>query len=123
MARCNENGVYEPDERFELPMPKKGWRGCPLAEIEIADLGTHWIWAVSYQMMTGNCAGRGSPLTDFDRPWGTSRAPTRDAAIAAATADLRISMMKRGDCRDARAVLAWLDTLRPAQLDLFGAAA
>lgn len=121
MARRNEHGVYEADETLELARPVKGWRGMGLAEIKMADLGTHWIWETGFQMHSGDFWGRGGPLTNHE-PY---RAPTREDAIRAASADLRKSLSERagsGDA-DARAVLVWLDTLIPDQLDLFGAVA
>ncbi len=126
MATCNENGVYQADETLELPRAVKGWRGGPIAEIDLADMGTHWIWSTGFQMWGGDMWGSSSPLMDLEpTPFSTCRAPTREAAIELASAQLRKNLAKRaeeGD-RDARAVIAWLDTLIPDQLDLFGAAA
>lgn len=126
MADCNEHGVYTADEVLELPRPVKGWRGMGLAEIRLADLGTHWIWATGFQMHSSDFLGSSSPLTNHEpTPYSNCRAATRQDAIAAASANLRKSLSKRaaeGD-RDAAAVMAWLDTLIPNQLDLFGAAA
>lgn len=116
----NENGVYTPTEHLSLARNKAGWRGCNLADIKLADLGTHWIWATSYQMMTGNCSGSSSPLMDMEGPYKSWRALDREAAIKAASADLRKSLTDRAThCADARAVLAWLGTLIPDQLDMF----
>lgn len=125
MSKCNAHGAYEPDERLSLPRPVKGWRGCNLADIEIANLGEYWIWATSFAMHTDDCRGSTSPLVDDgERTWMSHRAPTRDAAIDAAASHLRDRLTPRSErCADARAVLAWLDTLHPAQADLFGAAA
>lgn len=124
MARCNDHGVYEADETLELPRAVKGWRGAPLAEISLADLGAHWIWATSYQMHSGDWAGAASPLSDHEA-WANHRAADREAAIRNASEYLGGCLANRateGD-RDARAVMDWLDTLIPDQLDLFGAAA
>jgi hypothetical protein len=125
MARCNARGVYEPDERLSLPRPTKGWRGCNLADIEIANLGEYWIWATCFAMHTGDCHGSASPLVDDgERPWMSHRSPSREAAIDAAASNLRDRLAPRSEhCADARAVLVWLDSLNPAQPDLFGAAA
>jgi len=126
MAECNEHGVYTADETLELPRMVKGWRGVQLAEIRLADMGTHWIWATSFQMFSGDCWGSSSPLVDRDpTPLSTCRAPTREAAIELASAKLRRCLSGRADegDRDAREVIAWLGTLIPDQLDLFGAAA
>jgi hypothetical protein len=125
LTSCNEHGVYEADETLALPRPVKGWRGGPIAEIRLANLGTHWIWATGFQMLTGNCWGSSSPLMDLEpTPFSTCRAPTRQAAIELASAQLRKSLSPcAAEYREARAVLEWLDTLIPDQLDLFGAAA
>lgn len=126
MAKCNKFGVYQPDETLELPRPDKGWRGGPIAEIDLADMGTHWIWSTGFQMWSGDMWGSSSPLMDLEpTPYSTCRAPTREAAIELASAQLRKNLTKRADegDRDARAVLTWLDTLIPDQFDLFGSAA
>lgn len=121
----NAHGVYEPQETLFLARTVKGWRGCNLADIKLVDLGTHWIWATDFQMYTGDHSGSGSPLMDL--PPGrrlNCRAPTRQAAIEAACAELRRRLEPRAvECKDARAVIEWLDSLIPNQLDLFGAAA
>lgn len=120
MATCNEHGVYEADEIIELPRAVKGWRGGPVAEIRLANLGPHWIWATAYQMHGGDWSGKGSPLMDTPSDW----APTRRDAIEAAIAELRDHLAPRTEhCRDALYVIAWLDTITPNQLDLFGEAA
>lgn len=121
MGKCNENGVYEPDETLSLPRQLNGWRGMGLADISLADLGSYWIWATSYQMHSGDCEGAASPLMDYEG----ARSPTRQAALHAASAHLSVSLGKRsstGD-REAMAVMQWLETLEPSQLDLFGVAA
>lgn len=126
VSRCNTHGVYEPDECLSLPRPTKGWRGCNLADIKLGHLGDYWIWATSFQMYTGDCHGSSSPLMDLPhgRRGVSCRAPTREAAIDAAASHLRDRLTPRADrCVDARAVLAWLATLNPAQLNLFGEAA
>lgn len=124
MAICNEHGVYDADETLELKRDVKGWKGSPLAEIRLADLGTHWIWATSYQMHSGNWEGAGSPLSD-NEAWAERRCPDRESAVRAAISYLTGRSGRRaeeGD-RDGAAVVAWLNTLIPNQLDLFGAVA
>lgn len=116
----NEHGVYMPSEVIELPRAVKGWRGGPLAEIMLADLGSHWIWATGFQLWGSDCWGSFSPLVDFD----AHQALTRETAIEQAAASIRKKVGSRAaECRDAAAIVAWLDTLMPAQLDMFGAAA
>ena len=114
------SACHEPTERIILPRAKPGWCGVGLAEINLADLGTHWIWSIGFQMHTGDMWGSGGPLWDGDG----HRAPTRDDAIAAASDALRAKLGGRvAEYPDARAVIGWLDTLRPDQPDLFGVAA
>lgn len=121
--RVNENGVYEPDETLALPRAKAGWRGGPVASIDLRNLGDYWIWATGFQMMDGDSWGSASPLMDdTKRGPGSRRSPTRDAAIASASDYLRGRLGSRNSS-DARAVIAWLDTLRPDQFDLFGSMA
>lgn len=121
MAQCNEHGVYQALERLELPpRPVKGRKGGPIAEIDLAFIGPHWIWATGFQLWGGDCWGASSPLCDRDN----YRAGSREAAIDAAATYLRRKIGPRaGECRDAAAIVGWLDTLIPDQLDLFGAAA
>lgn len=117
---CNEHGVYSPTEVLRLPRDRKGWRGMDLCEIELADLGDHWIWATGFTMFSGDCWGSYSPL----RKVHGREAATRGEAIQAASDHLRAKLAGRAaGFPDARAIIAWLDGLRPAQLSLFGAAA
>lgn len=121
-AEKNAHGVYAPHEVLTLPCDRKGWRGVETARIKLADLGGYWIWTTSFQMHSGDCLGSSSPLMDDTRDGvpNSSRAPTRDAAIERASARLRRTLEPRAkEYADARAVLAWLETLRPAQGDLF----
>jgi hypothetical protein len=122
MAERNQHGAYTPDETLSLPRAVKNWRGVNAADIELANLGAYWIWASSFQLYGGDHLGNGTPLIDDDHRFRAVRQPSRDAAIAAACKHLRERMTGR-DSTDARAILAWLDTLQPDQFDLFGAAA
>ncbi|GLT00839.1 hypothetical protein GCM10007897_22290 [Sphingobium jiangsuense] len=118
-ALPNENGVYDPQECLTLHRDAKGWCGLPTAEIKLIDLGDYWLWATGFQMMQGDCCGSASPLSDMHG----RRAPTRDAAIDAAGEYLRGRIETRAnESIDARRIVAWLDSLRPAQPDLFARA-
>lgn len=122
LAICNQNGVYEPHELLTLDHGKNGYRGSPTAEIALVDIGDCWLWAADFSLMSdADCWGHGEPLSD----WPSRRAESREAAIAAASAFYRERLGKRAEngSRDCRRILAWLDTLQPAQTDLFGAAA
>lgn len=113
-AQPNQWGVYQAQETIELS--GKGY--MPLACIRLVDLGAHWLWATCFSMPDGS--GSSSPLMDFDR----YRAPDRAGAVTAASEALRRDLHKRAETdQHARAVIDWLDSLAPAQLDLFGAAA
>lgn len=112
MITPNEHGVYPATESLTLPREQKGWRGCPIAEIEFCNTGEQWLWATAFQLMQGDCHGRSAPLTMH------RAAPTRADALALAIADLR-SAMERKDSRDANAILEWLTSLNPAQMEMF----
>ncbi|AYJ85764.1 hypothetical protein D3Y57_06995 [Sphingomonas paeninsulae] len=109
----NDCGVYTPHETLELPMPRKGWRGMPLADIDLVQTPEGWRSCFGYQFMTGDCCGRGSPLTDHDRAF-----PTRELAVSHSATALRKIAARRAD-REAKLVLEWLDNLEPVQADLF----
>ncbi|TKD50562.1 hypothetical protein [Sphingomonas baiyangensis] len=109
----NMFGVYTPHEVLTLERDRKGWRGLPVASIELLHDSSGWRSAINYQFMHGDCAGHGEPLTDRSPHY-----PSRDAAIAGAAERLRPAAARRDD-GDARKVLAWLDELQPAQADLF----
>lgn len=115
--RCNENGVYEPDEVFTLDRDVKGWRGVPNAEIELRDLGTHWIWSASFALFGGDHLGSFHPLHDDDE---RHRAPDRGTALYCARAELARRLTERAkEPGDARRIMVWLDTLSPRQGSLF----
>lgn len=118
--RCNAHGVYEPHEVLNLPADRKGWRGMDTAEIELAFLGTHWIYSVSFQLMQGDSWGRCEPLSDtMDGSPYARRAHSREAAIAAACARLRADLSDRASQPgDARRIIQWVETLRPIQMEL-----
>lgn len=107
----NSHGVYRPGERLALPRQVKRWQGDNLADIELLELGPHWIWATCYQLHGGDMRGAAQPLQDL--PW--CRAPSRAAAIGAAAAHLR-SRLEGLDNADARRVLAWLDALGQGEM-------
>ena len=114
--RCNDAGVYEPDEVMTLERDVKGWRGMPTAEIELRDLGTHWIWSASFALMDGDHLGHGQPLCDEAR----YRSPDRASALYRAKAYLVRTLEKRAHRPgDARRIMIWIDTLSPAQGSLF----
>jgi hypothetical protein len=103
----NASGVYhESAERITLPRDVKNWQGVSVAEIDLLDLGPHWIFSTSYQLYGGDCRGSFSPLTNHP----SNRAASRAAALDAAKATLR-EAMEGVDNKDARRVLAWLDEL------------
>ncbi|QNQ09266.1 hypothetical protein [Sphingomonas alpina] len=120
----NDCGVYTPTETLALPQPnRKGWRGSPLAEIDIVRTSEGWRAVHGIQFLTGSCWGSSSPLMDRDTAFNS-----RDAAIEHQVARLRERVTKYGErepgaLRDVRAILAWLDNLRPVQADLFAALA
>lgn len=115
MTSLNEHGVYSADEILALPMPRKNWRGCSLAEIRLAECDDGWRSATAFQLMAGDFWGRCGPITARDPAH-----ETREAAVSAAAAQLRGQLANRGG-PDPRAIFAWLDGLQPAQLALWAA--
>jgi hypothetical protein len=118
LSRKNDCGVYTDREVIELQLDKKGWRGCPLAEIRLALTEAGWRSASAFSFSTGNWWGCSSPIMDCDPPFAS-----REAAIDHAAADIRRSMEAKcidDSMRAQRAkIIAWLDEMRPAQLTLF----
>lgn len=98
---------FEVVERLAFDTKKCG------ADIRLAIQPEGVAWATSAHRRHGNYSGYSEPLGR----WGSERpsrcAPDRSAAIAAASARIR-----RHDADPE--VLAWLDSLIPAQPDLFG---
>lgn len=116
--RCNEHGVYAPDEVLALQREVKGWRGMPTAEIELRNLGGHWIWSASFQLMQGDHLGSCEPLVDRE----PRRAADRHAALYCAKAQLLQRLSERAkEPGDARRIMIWLDGLERAQGELFAA--
>ena len=102
MGEPNEHGVYRPTESLTLPNPKQGWRGLPLAEIDLLELPDGWRSAIGAQLSTH---GRGEPIT--------LRSPvyvTRDQAIEAGIAKLRRWLASVDDSL-AATVTRWLDVV------------
>jgi len=114
----NAHGVYPATEVLGLPNPRRGWRGCDLANIRLLHLEDGWRCVTASQL--SNCSGHGSGLSKRDCPH-----PTRAAAIAAGAARLRVRMEKElaswNGGAEARAVLRWLDDIERglAESDLF----
>ena len=116
---CNAHGVYQPHESLTLACDRRGWRGMPTAELELAFLGTHWIYSVAFPLLQGDSWGRCEPLTDSREgaPYAR-RAHSREAAIEAACASLRKDLSARAQQPgDARRIVQGLDTLRPVQME------
>ena len=110
----NEHGVYQPTETLALPNPRPGWRGAPLAEIDLLQLPDGWRSAIGAMLAN---SGRGEPITVRNTVHGS-----REAAILAAIGRLRAWLDSSGEAQ-APVVSRWLDSLIPDQPDLFGAAA
>lgn len=115
MTALNEHGVYSADEVLQLPMPRKGWRGCSLAEIRLAKCDDGWRSATAFQLLKGDCWGSCGPISARDPAHAT-----REGAVETASAHLRARLADR-EGPDPRAIMAWLDGLQPPQLSLFAA--
>lgn len=115
----NRHGIYSDDaaECLTLPRKRKGWQGMPIAEIRLLAIDGGWLESAAYDTQAGDCRGGGYGLA---KKWGFF--PTRSAALDKAMAYLRKGAAG-SDSPDCRAIIAWLDTLIPDQLPLFGEAA
>lgn len=120
LSSKNDCGVYTDREIIELPLDRKGWRGSPLAEIRLAFTDAGWRAQIAFSFSTGSMWSCSSPITDHDPTF-----PRRDDAIAHAIGLMRKRMDARcfedGMQAQRKKILAWLDSLRPAQADLFAA--
>lgn len=106
----NAHGVYEPSERIECPNPRRNWQGGPWAGIRLLEMPDGWRYSTETSFAMGGHCG---PITTHCPAFAS-----RGDAIEAAIATLRRRI--RADDREGPAVLRWLDSLQPAQIDLFG---
>jgi hypothetical protein len=113
----NEHGVYPADEILELPSLRKGWKGGPIAEIRLAHCEDGWRSSTGFGFSGGDYWGSWSPIFG-----GSTAFQTRQEAIDHAATHLRGKLAGRTGA-EASAIFAWLDSLKLAQPDLFGAAA
>lgn len=90
-----------------------------LAGIALGHHDGFWVYRVDHQQFTGDMWGSGGPLSLHKGR--TETFPDRDAALAGAIAHARQRWAGRE--REMAPHFAWLDTLVPAQPDLFGVAA
>lgn len=115
----NEHGVYCPTESLRMERDKKGWRGVARVEIDIVQTDAGWRAARSFSFFTGSWWGSASPVDDH-----CALHPTREAAIAEQSERMRREWASLDDPsmqREAAEMTEWLDSLNPAQLDLFAA--
>lgn len=99
----NPSGVYEPTETLECPAVGK--RKHAPASIELLELPDGWRSVSSSSLSNGS--GHSAPLTGRDPAH-----PTRELAIAAAAAGLRMRMVDQGTA-EAKAVIRWIGSLFP----------
>lgn len=84
------------------------------ASIRMVEVDDGWSWAIDYQRRFGDHLGHGEPLGRRGGHIDPARlAPSRDAALDAASAHIRSRI-------DDRPILEWLDGLAGTQPDLFG---
>lgn len=115
----NKNGVYCPTEVLRMERNVKGRQGVARVEIDLVETDEGWRAARGFSFFTGSWWGSFSPITD-----DCSLHASREAAIAAEAERMRLEWSKLDDPsmqREASEMLAWLDSLNPAQLDLFAA--
>lgn len=112
----NPHGAYRPHEVLDLRY-KTG--GTPRAEISLVQTREGWRSKRGFSFRTGDWWGSSGPITDHCTPH-----PTREEAIREQINSLHNDFAKIKDAaqqREAREILAWADSLLPAQKDLFAA--
>ena len=90
-----------------------------LASIRLGEHEGRWFFALNHQQRGGDCWGSAGPL-GFTEGRERRDHDSRDDALNAVIARLRSRLT---DGKGMAPHLAWLDTLIPAQPDLFGVAA
>lgn len=91
-----------------LPNPRKGWKGCPFASVQV---GEHrpgrWIWAMSIALPSGE--GSASPLGRWSDSPVHDEHPTQAAALAAAFQAVlrRLGTVRLSDDEAAAAIRTW----------------
>ncbi len=106
----------EPAESHQLDNPKPGWRGLPLARVQVARCDGGWVYAAAVSV---DCAGFAEPLGIWSDMPGLRVHPTAGAAITAARARIGRWLADRQTGPEAAMVVAWLATVD--QPDLFSA--
>jgi hypothetical protein len=112
----NAHGVYCPHEVLELRY-KVG--GVPRAEIALVQTRKGWRSKCGFSFRSGDWWGSFGPITNHCTPY-----PTREDAIREQVNRMHNEFAKikdTGQQREAREILAWADSLLPAQRDLFAA--
>jgi len=97
-----------PTRSLELPNPRKGWRGLPLAAVQVGEYRPgRWIWAASFSLTCGE--GSTMPLGRWNDSPRHHESPTEDAAIAEAFAHLlrKVDQARRPDDKSIPAIRAW----------------
>ena len=108
----------EPVVSHVLPDPKRP-NAIATAEIKVGPSDRGWLCAIS---VSAPASGRFEPLGYWSDYPPRRTFPDLNAALAGAIADLRAWLGHDGAEPIRARVLAWLDSLNPAQPDLFGAA-
>lgn len=105
-AQPNDHGIYPSDdaEMLILPYLRKGWQGCPTAEIALLHVPQGWLASVGYQLSGGDWRGGGYGLSP---KWQGGFLPSRAAALDHARAAL---LRKVDGCegKEAQRVRDWL---------------
>lgn len=93
---------------LQLPNPRKGWRGCPYASVQVGEYRPgRWIWAMSVALPSGQ--GKAMPLGRWsDSPVHDEHATEAAALEAAFQAVLRyLGAVRLSDDKAAGAIRTW----------------
>lgn len=115
-----------PSATFTLPNPRKGWKGCPFASVQVGEYRRgRWIWAMSFALPSGE--GSAAPLGRWSDSPVHDEHPTQGAALEAAFTALqrRLGTVRLSDDKAASAIRTWAAARGriEIQTDLFEGAA
>lgn len=97
-----------PSKVLELPNPRKGWKGCPFASVQVGEYRPgRWIWAISIALPSGE--GCAAPLGRWSDSPVHDEHPTQAEALAAAFQAVRrrLGTVRLSDDKAAAAIRTW----------------
>lgn len=97
-----------PTRSLELPNPRKGWKGLPLAAVQVGEYRPgRWIWAASFSLTCGE--GSTMPLGRWNDSPRHHECESEEAALAAAFEQVlrKVDQARRPDDKSIPAIRAW----------------